>query len=222
MEDKKEPDEYRDLRDEMVDRQIRARGVTDPRVLNAMEDIPRHIFVPEQYRGRSYDDTPLPTAEGQTISQPYIVAWMTEFLRLKGDEVVLEVGAGSGYQAAILCLLARFVYTIERISSLAASAYRKLEGLGLTNFEILFGDGTRGLPEHAPYQGIIVTAGAPRVPPPLTEQLADGGRLVIPVGSSTLQMLTVIEKNGDELTTTEEGSCVFVPLVGEHGWERTH
>ncbi|MCG2794605.1 MAG: protein-L-isoaspartate O-methyltransferase, partial [Actinomycetia bacterium] len=141
-------------------------------------------------------------------------------LRLKGDEVVLEIGAGSGYQAAILCLLARFVYTIERIGTLAESARRRLEGLGLINFEVVVGDGTRGLPEHSPYQGIMVTAGAPRVPPLLLEQLADGGRLVIPVGSTTLQMLTAIEKNGDEMITSEEGSCVFVPLVGKDGWER--
>jgi len=219
MKDKIEPDDYRCRREAMVDRQIRARGVKDPRVLEAMRTVPRHLFVPEAHRTRSYHDTPLPTAEGQTISQPYIVAWMTEMLRLKGDEVVLEVGAGSGYQAAILCLLARFVYTIERIDTLAESARRRLEGLGYTNFEVVVGDGTRGLSEHAPYQGIIVTAGAPRVPPLLTEQLADGGRLVIPVGSATLQVLTVIEKEGDRIITREEGSCVFVPLVGEHGWE---
>jgi len=220
MDDKREPDDYKCQREAMVDRQIRARGVEDPRVLEAIGTVPRHLFVPDAHRTRSYDDTPLPTAEGQTISQPYIVAWMTELLRLKGNEVVLEIGAGSGYQAAILCLLARFVYTVERIGTLAESARRRLEGLGLTNFEVVVGDGTRGLPEHSPYQGIMVTAGAPRVPPLLLEQLADGGRLVIPVGSTTLQMLTAIEKNGDEMITSEEGSCVFVPLVGKDGWER--
>ncbi len=220
MENNIEPDDYECRREAMVDQQIRARGVKDPRVLEAMRTVPRHLFVPDAHRARSYHDTPLPTAEGQTISQPYIVAWMTEMLRLKGDEVVLEVGAGSGYQAAILCLLARFVYTIERIGTLAESARRRLEGLGLTNFEVVVSDGTKGLPEHSPYPGIIVTAGAPRVPPLLTEQLADGGRLVIPVGSATLQVLTVIEKKGDKIITREEGSCVFVPLVGKHGWER--
>lgn len=220
MAEKREAGGYQDLRRAMVDEQIRARGIRDRRILKAMKEVPRHLFVPSQYRDRAYDDTPLPTAEGQTISQPYIVAWMTELLGLEGDEVVLEIGAGSGYQAAILCLLARFVYTVERIDKLASSARRRLEELGLTNFEVVIGDGTRGLPEHAPYKGIIVTAGAPRVPPLLIEQLADGGRLVIPVGSTTLQVLTKVEKSGDEVITREEGSCVFVPLVGKYGWER--
>ncbi len=218
MEDKIEPEDYRCQREAMVDRQILARGVKDPRVLEAMRKVPRHLFVPDAHRTRSYHDTPLPTAEGQTISQPYIVAWMTEMLRLKGDEVVLEVGAGSGYQAAILCLLARFVYTIERIGTLAESARRRLEGLGLTNFEVVVSDGTKGLPEHSPYQGIIVTAGAPRVPPLLVEQLADGGGRVLPAGPAPLRGLRVKEKKGARSLPTEEEPGFSVPLVGGMGW----
>jgi protein-L-isoaspartate(D-aspartate) O-methyltransferase len=145
---------------------------------------------------------------------------MTELLHLKGGETVLEIGTGSGYQAAVLSKLARFLYTVERIPSLAESAGRRLRDAGMTNVEVVVGDGTEGLPEHAPYEGIIVTAGSPSVPPTLVEQLADGGRLVIPVGSSAVQMLTVVEKRGDRTITREEGSCVFVPLVGRYGWER--
>jgi protein-L-isoaspartate(D-aspartate) O-methyltransferase len=203
----------------MVERQIRGRGVCDERVLEAMRTVPRHMFVPPALLPRAYDDSPLPTSEGQTISQPYIVAWMTELLRLKGDEVVLEVGTGSGYQAAILAMLARQVYTIERIAGLADSARSLLSELGLDNVEVVVGDGTRGLPEHAPYQGIIVTAGGPRVPDVLVEQLDEGGRLVIPVGPSSLQTLTVVEKRGGRVITEQKGSCVFVPLIGQHGWE---
>ncbi len=203
----------------MVERQIRGRGVCDERVLEAMRTVPRHMFVPPALLPRAYDDSPLPTSEGQTISQPYIVAWMTELLRLKGDEVVLEVGTGSGYQAAILAMLARQVYTIERIAGLADSARSLLSELGLDNVEVVVGDGTRGLPEHAPYQGIIVTAGGPRVPDALVEQLDEGGRLVIPVGPSSLQTLTVVEKRGGRVITEQKGSCVFVPLIGQHGWE---
>ncbi len=206
------------LRDLMVSEQIEARGIKDRRVLEAMKDIPRHFFVPASLKERAYDDTPLAIGEGQTISQPYMVALMTELLNLKGDEKVLEVGTGSGYQAAILARLARFVYTVERIPRLASEAKKRLEDLGITNVEVVVGDGSRGLPQHSPYQGIIVTAGAPRVPNVLIEQLAEGGRLVIPVGSSSLQILTVVEKKEDEVITREEGSCIFVPLVGKYGW----
>ncbi|MFH1149702.1 MAG: protein-L-isoaspartate(D-aspartate) O-methyltransferase [Actinomycetota bacterium] len=217
--DWKETERQAEQRRLMVERQIRARGVRDERILEAMLRIPRHLFVPPALRPRAYEDSPLPTAEGQTISQPYIVAWMTDLLGLKGDEVVLEVGTGSGYQAAILALLAGKVYTIERIPALAESARTILSEFGLDNVEVIVGDGTRGLPEHAPYKGIIVTAGGPRVPDVLVEQLDEGGRLVIPVGPSSLQMLTVVEKRGGRIFTEQKGSCVFVPLIGQHGWE---
>lgn len=212
-------DDYRELREAMVVDQLLSRGIRDPRALEAMRQVPRHLFVLPGQADRAYDDTPLAIKEGQTISQPYMVAWMTELLGLEGDEVVLEVGAGSGYQAAVLARLAGRVYSIERIPSLADAASRRLEELGVTNVEVLVGDGTRGLPEHAPYQGIMVTAGSPKVPPLLVEQLAEGGRLVIPIGSTTMQMLTVIEKRGGQVVTSSEGSCVFVPLVGRDGWD---
>ena len=175
--------------------------------------------VPPALADRAYDDTPLAIKEGQTISQPYVVAWMTELLNLKGDDVVLEVGTGSGYQAAVLSRLAAKVYSVERIATLAESAAERLRELGVTNVEVVVGDGSRGLQLHAPYDAVIVTAGSPRVPPLLFEQLAEGGRLVIPVGSSTLQVLTVVEKKRGREVTSSEGSVVFVPLVGRDGWE---
>ena len=217
---KDEGDPYLELRLSMVERQLEARGIKDRRVLEAMRDVPRHLFVLPAYRERAYEDCPLPIDERQTISQPYMVAWMTELLCLKGDETVLEIGTGSGYQAAVLSKLARFVYTVERIPALAESARERLRDVGITNVEVVVSDGTEGLPEHAQYEGIIVTAGSPSVPPLLVEQLVDRGCLVIPVGSSGVQMLTVIEKRGDRTITSEEGSCVFVPLVGKYGWER--
>ena len=215
-----EGDPYLDLRLSMVRRQLEARGIKDGRVLRAMREVPRHLFVLPSYRERAYDDCPLPIDEGQTISQPYMVAWMTELLHLEGEETVLEIGTGSGYQAAVLSKLAGFVYTMERIPSLAESAKRRFREVGIKNVEVIVGDGTEGLPEHSPYGRIMVTAGAPRVPPLLVGQLADGGRLVIPVGASGIQMLTVVEKRGGKTITREEGSCVFVPLVGKYGWER--
>ncbi|NPV59181.1 MAG: protein-L-isoaspartate(D-aspartate) O-methyltransferase [Actinobacteria bacterium] len=215
-----EEDYYTKARKAMVRQQIAARGVDDPRVLEAMSKVPRHLFVPAHLADRAYDDSPLPIGEGQTISQPYMVAWMTELLRLEKDSRVLEIGTGSGYQAAVLCELAREVFTIEKIPELAREAERRLSSLGYRNFRVRVGDGTLGWPEEAPFDGIIVTAGAPSVPQPLTEQLAEGGRLVIPVGPSGMQMLTVIERRGGGFTHSEEGSCVFVPLVGEHGWKR--
>ncbi len=213
-------DYYQGLRDAMVENQLKARDITDRRVLEAMRRVPRHIFVPQAQRSRAYEDMPLPVGEGQTISQPYIVAWMTELLGLKGEEVVLEIGTGTGYQSALLGLLARKVYTVERIPALADSARDRLVALGFENIEVVVGDGSKGLPEHAPYQDIIVTAGSPRVPQALIEQLADGGRLVIPVGTASLQMLTVVEKHAGEVVTRELGNCVFVPLVGKFGWRR--
>jgi len=218
MTEKQIGDYYQSLRDEMVEQQMRARGITDERVLEAMRRVPRHLFVPPGRRDRAYDDTPLPLGEGQTISQPYMVAWMTELLCLRGNEVVLEVGTGSGYQAAVLGVLAKKVYTIERIPSLAEAAARLLTELSLDNVEIVVGDGSKGLKEHAPYDGILVTAGSPGVPQVLVEQLADGGRLVIPVGPASMQMLNVITRRGDDVETNQVGSCVFVPLVGMYGW----
>ncbi len=218
---RKAADVFQRLRDEMVERQIRARGVTDERVLEAMRRVPRHLFVPKGQQVRAYDDMPLPVGEGQTISQPYMVAWMTDLLGLRGGETVLEIGTGTGYQTALLGLLARRVYSIERIEPLARAARERLERLGFKNIEVVVGDGSRGLPEHAPYEGIIVTAGSPSVPEVLVEQLADGGRLVIPVGSTSMQMLTVVEKEAGEARTREVGSCVFVPLVGKFGWRNS-
>jgi protein-L-isoaspartate(D-aspartate) O-methyltransferase len=207
-------------RSRMVDEQIAFRGVTDPRVLAVMGKVPRHAFMPEALRTQAYGDHAMPIGEGQTISQPYIVAWMTELLRLEGEESVLEIGTGTGYQSALLGLLARKVYSVERIAALADSARERLASLGLENIEVVVGDGSRGLPEHAPYQDIIVTAGSPQVPQALVEQLADGGRLVIPVGTASMQMLTLVEKRGSEVVTRELGNCVFVPLVGKYGWRR--
>lgn len=214
----KDEDYYRGLREDMVTRQIERRGIGDRKVLSAMREVPRHEFVPVAFRERAYDDSPLQIGNGQTISQPYMVAWMTQLLCLKGDEVVLEIGTGSGYQAAILSRIARKVYSVERIPALAESARERLEEHGYDNVGVVVGDGSKGLPEHAPYQGIIVTAGAPKVPPLLLEQLADGARLVVPVGPTSVQMLTVIERAGDKFVTRDEGSCVFVPLVGRDGW----
>jgi protein-L-isoaspartate(D-aspartate) O-methyltransferase len=217
---KSDAEQYQGLRDAMVENQVKARGISDRRVLEAMRRVPRHIFVPEAQRSRAYEDMPLPVGEGQTISQPYIVAWMTELLRLEGEESVLEIGTGTGYQSALLGLLARKVYSVERIAALADSARERLASLGLENIEVVVGDGSRGLPEHAPYQDIIVTAGSPQVPQALVEQLADGGRLVIPVGTTSMQMLTLVERSGSEVVTRELGNCVFVPLVGKYGWRR--
>lgn len=215
----KPEDAFAKKRKEMVRRQIKSRGVRDPLVLEAMEAVPRHLFVPDRLIDRAYDDTPLPIGEGQTISQPYIVSWMTELLKLKGSETVLEVGTGSGYQAAVLCSIANFVYSIEYIPSLAHEAEERLLSLGFSNFKIVVGDGSRGYAEHAPYKAIIVTAGSPDVPPMLVEQLGEGGRLVVPVGTTHLQELVLVEKKKKDVRTRELGSCVFVPLVGEYGWD---
>jgi protein-L-isoaspartate(D-aspartate) O-methyltransferase len=204
----------------MVLHQLEKRGITDSRVLEAFLQVPRHAFVPPKFQEAAYADHPLPIGEGQTISQPYMVALMTQLLRLTGKERVLEVGTGSGYQAAVLSCLAREVYSIERVDSLAREARERLSGLGYGNVQITVGDGTCGWPEHAPYAGILVTAGAPALPEPLIEQLAEGGRLVVPVGGSFSQELTVVMKADGELRIWNEGGCVFVPLIGEHGWRK--
>ena len=198
--------------------QIAARGVTDARVLAAMRDVPRHLFVPEAMVRDAYDDRPLPIGEGQTISQPYMVAAMTAALAPAATDRVLEIGTGSGYQAAILARLARSVVTIERHASLAARAATTLAELGISNVRVLVGDGSSGYAAEAPYERILVTAGAPSVPEPLKAQLADGGRLVMPVGPEAFQRLILIDRQGSLYTEHEGEGCVFVPLIGRHGW----
>lgn len=206
------------LRAEMVEHQLRRRGIRDERVLAAFLKVPRHLFVRPHDRWQAYEDHPLPIGYGQTISQPYIVALMTELLELRGDERVLEVGTGSGYQAAILAELAREVVTIERIPELAKRAQKVLSDLGYTNVRVLIGDGSLGVPEFAPYDAIIVTAAAPRPPKPLMEQLKDGGRLVIPIGDRQLQELVRFIRRGDEWHEERYGPCLFVPLIGKESW----
>jgi protein-L-isoaspartate(D-aspartate) O-methyltransferase len=203
----------------MVENQIILRGVQNERVLEAMRSVPRHCFISAEYQHLAYTDGPLPIGYGQTISQPYIVALMTELLELKGNEKVLEVGTGSGYQAAILAHLAREVHTIERHENLARFASRILEDLGLSNVHVHVGDGSLGLPGFAPFAAIVVTAAAPKVPKTLLEQLEEGGRLVIPVGSRGGQVLERWRKAGDEHECEEILPVAFVPLIGEEGWK---
>jgi protein-L-isoaspartate(D-aspartate) O-methyltransferase len=203
----------------MVDEQLRRRGISDARVLAAMGKIPRHLFVPRDYQDSAYEDRPLSIGEGQTISQPYMVAIMTQSLELKGGERVLEIGTGSGYQAAILAELARELYTVERIPSLAQSAQQALRGQGYKNIFFRTGDGSKGWPEEAPFDGIIVTAGAPEIPQAFRSQLAEGGRLVIPTGPRYTQTLYKLTRKGDHFTEEDITGCVFVPLVGDYGWE---
>jgi protein-L-isoaspartate(D-aspartate) O-methyltransferase len=202
----------------MVDSQLRARGISDARVLAAMGTVPRERFVPEGLRASAYDDCALPIPEGQTISQPYMVARTCELGRLRPEDRVLEVGAGSGYQAGVLSRLAREVVTIERIPALAESAWRALHSIGVENVQVVVGDGTMGWLLNAPYDCIVVAAAAPRLPPALVEQLRDGGRIVIPVGDRDMQRLCVIEKRGERLIEVSHDACVFVPLVGRDGW----
>jgi protein-L-isoaspartate(D-aspartate) O-methyltransferase len=206
-------------RERMVEEQIERRGVADPHVLDAMRSVPRHLFVPDDSQYLAYADAPLPIGKRQTISQPYIVALMTELLELLGHETVLEIGTGSGYQAAILSYLARKVYSLERIEDLASKASEVLSSLNINNVEIIVGDGTQGLQEHGPYQAIIVTAAAPRVPEPLKVQLADGGRLVLPVGGQMGQVLERWLRKGDVYSHESVAPVAFVPLIGEDGWD---
>jgi protein-L-isoaspartate(D-aspartate) O-methyltransferase len=183
-----------------------------------MEDIPRHLFIPPPYDRAAYDDNPLPIGNGQTISQPYIVALMTELLHPRETDSMLEIGAGSGYQAAVLSRLVRQLTTIERISHVATLARANLQALGITNVTVIERDGTLGYPENAPYDGIIITAATPEIPGPLIEQLAEGGSLVAPVGGQDLQELVAIRKTHGSLTREFHGGVRFVPLIGEHGW----
>ena len=206
-------------RERMVDEQLARRGITDARVLDVMRRIPRHRFVEEGLTHGAYEDHPLPIGEGQTISQPYIVALMTALLELTGQEKVLEVGTGSGYQTAVLGALTRRVCSIERLPRLAERARATLEALGVQNVWIRVGNGALGWPDEAPFDRILVAAGGPSVPPPLVEQLAEGGRMVLPVGSPEDQVLTVVERVGGQTRTRQAGECKFVKLVGKYAWE---
>lgn len=213
---------YKKQRKKMVDSQVRSRGIKDERVLRAMEKIPRHLFVDEGLLNQAYDDNPLPIGERQTISQPYIVALMTEALQLTGKEKVLEIGTGSGYQAALLAELADRVLSIERIASLAYKARSILESLHYFNVLIWVGDGTYGWKDESPFDAIVVTAGAPAIPDTLKYQLAAGGRLIIPVGdrhTQSMMKLTRLSDNPNDIKIEDLGGCRFVNLVGEHGWK---
>ncbi len=208
----------------MVEHHIEARGVRSPLVLNAMRTVPREEFLPAHLRDDAYEDTPLPIGEGQTISQPYIVAFMVEALGLEGGETVLEIGAGSGYAAAILSRIASDVYTVERIGELAQKAASRLEDLHYDNVHVLHADGTRGWPDHAPYDAIIVAAGGPEIPKSLKQQLKIGGRLVIPVGGDprAQELIRVTRMSEDDYKTEDIADVRFVPLLGEEGWAGEH
>jgi protein-L-isoaspartate(D-aspartate) O-methyltransferase len=206
------------LRRRMVEEQIRARGVRDERVLSAMEQVPRHLFVPLELRASAYDDEPLPIGEGQTISQPFIVAEMTQALRMKGAEKVLEIGTGSGYQTAVLSKLCGEVVTVERLASLSGAARKLLDSLGISNVTYVVGDGSLGYPEKAPYDRILSAAASPSVPPPWMEQLAEGGIVVLPLGGRWEQVLARVTKRGGKADSEVLGGCRFVPLLGVHGF----
>lgn len=210
-------DVYARAREEMV-RDLRRQGIRDERVLEAMRRVPRHLFVPEAYRDVAYGDHPLPIGAGQTISQPFIVALMTEALQLEEHHKVLEIGTGSGYQTAILAELAKEVYTVERIPALLEGARHLLTELGYTNVHYRVGNGTLGWPEHAPYDRIIATGAVPEVPRSLMEQLADPGRLVIPVGGRQVQSLVLVKRQGEKTIQRELVPCSFLPLIGAEGW----
>ena len=211
--------DFQAARKRMVEKQIAQRGITSPRILEAFLETPRHLFIPDNQQLYAYQDGPLPIGKGQTISQPYIVAYMTDKLRLTGDEKVLEIGTGSGYQAAILGKLAAEVHTIERHQSLARSATHLLAELGFENIIVHLGDGTNGLPENAPYDAIMVTAAAPEVPLPLLDQLREGGRLIMPVGARIGQVLHLFQKHENQIKKDHLAPVAFVPLIGDHGWD---
>src|SRR4051812_5548747 len=205
-------------RTRMVERQLRRRGIEDERVLEAMGEVPREAFLPEGLRDRAYEDSALPIAAGQTISQPWIVAAICQALELKGSELVLEVGTGSGYSAAVLARLAAHVVSIERHDSLSQAAAEVLGSLRIGNVELVVGDGSLGAPQRAPFDAIACHAAAPAAPPALIDQLANGGRLVVPVSGDDADNLTVMRRGGDRIETRELGPCRFVPLIGEEGF----
>ena len=210
--------DYTDERLNMVDVQLAHRGIKDKRVLDTIRKVTRHLFVPSELASVAYSDQPLSIGESQTISQPYMVALMSECLRLSGGEKILELGTGSGYQTAILAELGSFVYTIERINTLSIGAQRTLEHLGYENIKFKVGDGTVGWAKNAPYDRIIVTAGAPGISKVLIDQLSEGGRMVIPVGNSFSQELVVASKINRKIKTENICGCMFVPLIGKNGW----
>lgn len=212
-------DRFGRLRSRMVDETVVARGIKDPSVIEAMRIVPRHLFVAQSLYAQAYSDFPLPIGEKQTISQPYIVALMVEALGLKGEETILEVGTGSGYQSAVLSLLCHKVYSIERVHALAGSARRVLDELLCANVIIKVGDGTLGLPEHAPYDGIIVAAGGPIIPQVLCDQLKDGASLVMPVGGEAVQELVKVTRRGDTFSKHTITDVRFVKLVGKYGFK---
>lgn len=211
--------DYEVLKKRMIDEQLKPRGINDERVLDVFLKIERHKFIPDNLRVSAYADFPLAIGEGQTISQPYIVALMTQELELTGKEKVLEIGTGSGYQAAILAELAKEVYSIERNEVLAQRAQKTLQELGYKNIRIRFGDGTLGWPETSPFDRIIVTAASPRIPDPLVQQLSDQGKLILPLGESFSQVLTLVEKKNGKIESSGICGCVFVPLIGKFGWD---
>lgn len=211
-------DHFLAQRRSMVESQLRARGIRDERVLAAMLHVPRHEFVSEEYRDQVYEDHPIPIGEGQTLSQPYIVAIMLQALALDPSDVVLEVGTGSGYQTALLSELTREVYSVERHASLAHAAEATLARLGYTNVKVLLGDGSHGLAERAPFDAIVVSAAAPQIPPPLFEQLHDGGRMVVPVGPPQAQELQLVRKQAGQPVVANLEGCRFVPLIGSEGY----
>jgi len=210
--------DFENLRQKMVDQQLRARGIRDAAVVRAMAKIPRESFVPDKYRTDAYNDGPLPIGANQTISQPYIVALMSELLSLGSGDKVLEIGTGSGYQSAVLHLITSNVYSIERIESLAQQAQRALCSIGCKTVKIRTGDGSLGWLEEAPFDAIIVTSGAPGIPESLKSQLADNGRLVIPAGTRQYQTLYRVVRSCDTFSISEHSGCVFVPLIGTYGW----
>ena len=211
-------DSYATIRSRMVEEQLKPRGIRDELTLKAMYEVPRHLFVEEAMRARAYGDYPLPIASGQTISQPYIVAKMTELLQLRGHEKVLEIGTGSGYQAAILSRMCDRVYTVERINRLLADARKVFDQLRYYNIVAKLDDGTMGWQEHAPYDAIITTAGGPEIPPPLLDQLADDGRMIIPVGDQDVQELQLVTKEEGLVQVERMERVRFVDLIGKHGW----
>jgi protein-L-isoaspartate(D-aspartate) O-methyltransferase len=209
---------FAEQRQRMVEVQLRARGIQDKRVLTAMARVPRHEFVALEHRQQAYEDHPVPIGEGQTLSQPYIVALMLEALSLSGGETVLEVGTGSGYQTALLAQLARMVYSVERHKSLAGSAEEVLRRLGYGNIRVLVHDGSQGFPEHAPFDAIVVSAAAPSIPQSLLEQLREGGRMIVPVGPAQAQELQLVRKHEGRILVSNLEGCRFVPLIGDQGY----